>query len=236
MMKTTILSIVGALAAMTTGTHAALVSVIDAAGSGAVDFAGTTTGNRISMSDFQTVINTVGDTSLAGVFDNETTNSGNLSGDDDFGDLASGLTITHTGGNRYGRSDVGEARGVVSGTKGMFIAGTDTFTLSAPVGRLFSHFGWVAWGTATDGYNATANFSGGGSATGTSVGNNGQTFIGFVAPSGESITSVSFTKSSGLSGYGGGDDIAFATVAVPEPSSTALLGLGGLALILRRRK
>lgn len=32
-----------------------------------------------------------------------------------------------------------------------------------------------------------------------------------------------------------GGDTAFA-VAVPEPSSTALLGLGGLALILRRRK
>ena len=29
---------------------------------------------------------------------------------------------------------------------------------------------------------------------------------------------------------------AFAAAAVPEPSSTALLGLGGLALILRRRK
>ncbi len=30
--------------------------------------------------------------------------------------------------------------------------------------------------------------------------------------------------------------ITFAETAVPEPSSTALLGLGGLALILRRRK
>jgi hypothetical protein len=31
-------------------------------------------------------------------------------------------------------------------------------------------------------------------------------------------------------------DISFEPTAVPEPSSTALLGLGGLALILRRRK
>jgi len=30
--------------------------------------------------------------------------------------------------------------------------------------------------------------------------------------------------------------VAYAPVAVPEPSSAALLGLGGLALILRRRK
>ncbi len=38
---------------------------------------------------------------------------------------------------------------------------------------------------------------------------------------------------------GGSDTIgAFVlnTTAIPEPSSTALLGLGGLALILRRRK
>lgn len=34
----------------------------------------------------------------------------------------------------------------------------------------------------------------------------------------------------------GSDLVILDTVAVPEPSSTALLGLGGLALILRRRK
>ena len=32
------------------------------------------------------------------------------------------------------------------------------------------------------------------------------------------------------------DLVSFSTTAVPEPSSAALLGLGGLALILRRRK
>jgi hypothetical protein len=32
------------------------------------------------------------------------------------------------------------------------------------------------------------------------------------------------------------DDISFTQQAIPEPSSAALLGLGGLALILRRRK
>lgn len=45
----------------------------------------------------------------------------------------------------------------------------------------------------------------------------------------------------GEAGGAGGDrvgfnEIAFDTVSVPEPSSTALLGLGGLALMLRRRK
>jgi hypothetical protein len=36
--------------------------------------------------------------------------------------------------------------------------------------------------------------------------------------------------------YAGFSDMNIETIAVPEPSSTALLGLGGLALILRRRK
>jgi hypothetical protein len=32
------------------------------------------------------------------------------------------------------------------------------------------------------------------------------------------------------------DEVRLDIAAVPEPSTTALLGLGGLALILRRRK
>ncbi|MBT8036430.1 MAG: PEP-CTERM sorting domain-containing protein [Verrucomicrobiae bacterium] len=42
-----------------------------------------------------------------------------------------------------------------------------------------------------------------------------------------------------LGGAGGGEELSSFTITaapVPEPSSTALLGLGGLALILRRRK
>ena len=41
---------------------------------------------------------------------------------------------------------------------------------------------------------------------------------------------------SAISGYEAFDTITGDFVAVPEPSTTALLGLGGLALILRRRK
>ena len=49
-------------------------------------------------------------------------------------------------------------------------------------------------------------------------------------------TSLS-TGSVQYTGTAGGNDVASITFdAVPEPSSTALLGLGGLALILRRRK
>ena len=37
-------------------------------------------------------------------------------------------------------------------------------------------------------------------------------------------------------GVGGGGDLGFVVTAVPEPSSSALIGLGGIALIFRRRK
>jgi len=52
---------------------------------------------------------------------------------------------------------------------------------------------------------------------------------------------VTHVKFIAISNYGGGykgfSEINFTgTVVVPEPSSAALLGLGGLALILRRRK
>ncbi len=52
------------------------------------------------------------------------------------------------------------------------------------------------------------------------------------------VTNIRFNVSSNHSteNYTGISDVGFDTVAVPEPSSTALLGLGGLALILRRRK
>lgn len=44
------------------------------------------------------------------------------------------------------------------------------------------------------------------------------------------------TLGSSVSGWAMADAIAIQSAAVPEPSSAALLGLGGLALILRRRK
>lgn len=53
--------------------------------------------------------------------------------------------------------------------------------------------------------------------------------------------STSADNNAGLAGHQDGndftlDDASLTAIAVPEPSSVALLGLGGLALILRRRK
>jgi hypothetical protein len=57
------------------------------------------------------------------------------------------------------------------------------------------------------------------------------------------VTSSTWVGGSGSEGdgvrrsaYALSEQIQIAAVAAPEPSTTALLGLGGLALILRRRK
>ena len=71
----------------------------------------------------------------------------------------------------------------------------------------------------------------------------GATKVNLTGLNATGIESIKFTAGS-TAGRSTGDDFVFreidvfgtATVAVPEPSTTALLGLGGLALILRRRK
>jgi hypothetical protein len=87
----------------------------------------------------------------------------------------------------------------------------------------------INFGTVT----GIANFSGGGSVTETatidSVKGAGDTFFGFIAPSGQTITSFSIASSGPGTGSPDLDDIAFVTnaTAVPEPS-TALLFISGL--------
>ena len=64
------------------------------------------------------------------------------------------------------------------------------------------------------------------------------TFTSTGAPSANPFTDLRFGGPSNLSSAGGGawfDNITLSTVAVPEPGSLALLGLGGLAMIRRRR-
>lgn len=62
---------------------------------------------------------------------------------------------------------------------------------------------------------------------------------GAIDPTAQSLT-VSFVAGTGHVGGGANDwyadDVTVNITTVPEPSATALLGLGGLALIMRRRK
>ncbi len=80
--------------------------------------------------------------------------------------------------------------------------------------------------TATFSNNATATLSD--SLTGTAAADD--TFYGFTAPSGLSISSLSITRSVRVPF----DDLGFITAVVPEPTSGLLL-LGGLALVGARR-
>lgn len=75
----------------------------------------------------------------------------------------------------------------------------------------------------------------GGSATATASAPSGD-FDRYVFFEIDGVAGDTFTVSTTSDSDSGISGIAFETVPIPEPSSTALLGLGGLALILRRRK
>jgi hypothetical protein len=84
---------------------------------------------------------------------------------------------------------------------------------------------------------ATATFSDGSTVTAsatipTSQGN-GDTFYGFLAPSGASISSVSLDTGTNIE-YSI-DDLGFVTTIIPEPTSLALIGLGALVMLRRSR-
>jgi len=70
----------------------------------------------------------------------------------------------------------------------------------------------------------------------------GTTYVGDNATKNDPITFGSIVTDYTIEATAGSNwriesvDLQFSTAAVPEPSSAALLGLGGLALILRRRK
>lgn len=119
------------------------------------------------------------------------------------------------------------------GETGVAQLGFTALSASDPNSNLPINFGIVT---------AIANFSGGGSVTETatidSVKGAGDTFFGFIAPSGQTITSFSIASSASGTGSPDFDDIAFVTNAVPEPSTYLLMiaGAGVLAFYLRIRR
>ena len=86
--------------------------------------------------------------------------------------------------------------------------------------------------------SGVATFSGGGTATAsftntTFTAGAQDTFFGFVAPTGQAITSISISTANEY--QFSIDDLGLVTSTVPEPGSLALMGLGGFMMVLRRR-
>jgi len=113
------------------------------------------------------------------------------------------------------------------GETGVFELGFTALSASDPNTGVPINFGTVT---------AIANFSNGGSVTETATINSvkgaGDTFFGFIAPAGSTISSFSLSSSGVGTGSPDIDDIAFVTnAAVPEPSTWALLLVGGCAWV-----
>ncbi|NWK55067.1 PEP-CTERM sorting domain-containing protein [Verrucomicrobiaceae bacterium N1E253] len=116
----------------------------------------------------------------------------------------------------------------ISQNLGGFILNTgDTVTVEFDVWR----------GNAGNGSTLLINFAGLGTqaASGVTQSISSQSFNFVITSDGVTTGDLSFQSTIGGNDYRI-DNIAVSYTAVPEPSSTALLGLGGIALILRRRK
>lgn len=221
----------------TTATHAALVSVINPLGRTIVS--SPTSGDTISIGDFQSLITTTANTNKAGVFDHEVGAGGNITVvEPDY--LTPDFTIT--GATRYGRNDAGGVTGAVMTSGGRFgyVNGSETWTLVAETpGEVVTHFG-ATFSNRQAGallLDVVATFSDSSTSTFTStavVDDYG--FFGFQAPAGLGITSVQINEL-GTGNWLAYDDISFVVGApVPEPTGTSLLGLAACGILLRRRR
>jgi len=211
--------------------RAAVVAMIDVGGN--VDI--TDELGTLSKLDMQTLITTTNDLTMAGVLDAE----GSF-GSGDFSNDTGALSDKITGTTRYGRS--GGAASKASGSRWGFISGVDgieTWTpdvlYNGPYGNAgLTHFGLITTAASgNDRLTVTVFYSD--ATTEGLTGVVGETnWMGF-HKDGERITSIQLTESATGGVFANYDDVSL-VFAVPEPSSTALLGLGGLALVLRRKR
>jgi len=251
-MKKTLLYIAPTIGAIMTS-QAAIILEIDPTGGeqDGVEFGSTTGGGLISQADMQTAISGAS-AGFSGVFDSsDMTGAGNgvLADTDDssFRVLATGGVLRHNA-----------TRGEVQATSGLnhtwlLNGSTFSFDLGTTGATGVTHFGlvmvgWVTGGRLTNEFTLTANFSDASSASfntdaaeaaRTGGAGNGalDTWFGFQAPTGETITNVVLTRDFNSGNWAAFDDASFVLAEPnPEPSSTALLGLGALGLLLRRTR
>lgn len=162
--------------------------------------------------------------------------------------LGSGLGIRQ--GNLSNRTPISAGNGTIPGFAFTTVSETPgalTLSIGAVSGGLpaeaVTQFGFTFLSRTSRNYgtvSSIATFSGGGTATSSvnlstapGAGVN-DTFFGFIAPTGQSISSVVLTPGNDV-GFSI-DDVGFVSSVVPEPGSITLL-LGGIALLgLRRRR
>ena len=140
---------------------------------------------------------------------------------------------SNTGGDSNGTIRFGVDN--TNGIRGIGINGAGGGSWGALNGGTFNpvtgtDYTWTIIGSSFDGTSSASydmQISDSGGVVFTSTNNT------FTTNTGASIASVNFTRGGN---WGSGAYTVDNVSAVPEPSSAALLGLGGLALILRRRK
>jgi len=223
-------------------------------GSGSV--AGITSANVLTLGTFQGLVSTAFTNGNGGVIDFEgvgdsltVTNSSTTFATSSFGGRTLSFdNTTNTSSNQmtFGAANTASHRIAISGdnvTGGVQNLNFESFSLTGgDPGDLLTHFGMtVLQRNQPLNINVTATFSDDSTLTFTQFSladsDNGpdnvdDTFFGFVAPDGLSIKSVELASSQ-FTSY---DDIGFIVTPVPEASTVALLGLCGIALILRRRR
>ena len=213
--------------------RAAVVAMIDVGGVVDID----TDLGSLTKDDMQTLITTTNDLTMAGVLDSEGTWPGVGAGT--FENEIGALSDKITGAERYGRT--GGAGQYASGSRWGFIPSAENETWTPDVLYIgpnsnagLTHFGLITT-TATNNDRLIVTVTYSDASTEALLGVAGETnWMGF-HKDGEIITSIQLTESATGGVFANYDDVSL-VFAVPEPSSTALLGLGGLALVLRRKR
>jgi len=223
-------------------------------GSGSV--AGITAANVLDLATFQGLVSTAFTNGNGGVIDFEhvddsltVTNSSTTFATSSFGGRTLSFdNTTNTSSNQmtFGAASTTSHRIAISGdnvTGGVISPNFESFSLTGGnSGDRLTHFG-ITILQRNQPISATfiATFSDDSTLTFNTVSftdsdsgpdNIHDTFFGFVAPDGLSIKSVDL----GTTQFTSYDDIGFIVTPVPEASTVALLGLCGIALILRRRR